>query len=322
MKAKGIDIYSGLFRIKKLDQWNKLFRYYLSHRREWAGWVFRGQQCSEWGLKTRLERAAQDRFKIPYRDTLRIEDGLLRKFKRELHNYWDHTPEDDQKIECLSIMQHHGAPTRLLDCTYSFFVALFFALEKAEVDKTCAVWGFDANWLGEQARSAVPDAHLRHKWVTKEPKIVNQVVWHSPPLQIIYPDNPFRKNRRLAVQQGVFLVPGDVTRPFIQNLAAIAEPSEGKKHLFKLEIKCTKKLLIDSLNELYRMKLDADTLFPGLDGFARHLEMLISVPNAIWSEIAISPTSQVGQGGQSVKLDKNGLGTIANGKKDILDDNF
>ncbi len=288
MKANRTDIYRNLFRIKKFDQWSKLFRYYLSHRKEWAGWVFRGQRRSDWGLKTRLERSAHDRFEIPYREILKIEDGLLRKFKRELHNYWDHPPEYDQKIEWLSIMQHHGAPTRLIDCTYSFFVALFFALEKAELEKTCAIWGFDANWLGERARLAVPDASLREQWVTKEPQIVNKVVWHSPPLQIIYPDNPFLKNKRLAVQQGVFLVPGDVTCPFIENLAAVAELSECKEHLFKLELKCTKELLFDSLNELYRMKLDADTLFPGLDGFARHLEMLISVPNAIWSDIEIA----------------------------------
>lgn len=284
MKAKDIEIYRNLFRTEPFDQWDKLFRYYLNHRKEWSGWVFRGQQLSGWGLKTRLERSAHDRFENPYRSILNIEDGLLRKFMRELHNYREHTPENDQKIEWLSIMQHHGAPTRLLDCTYSFFVALFFALEKAELGKTCAIWGFDANWLGERTRLAVPDAFLREKWVTKEPQIVNKVVWHSPPLQIIYPDNPFRKNRRLAVQQGVFLVPGDVTCPFIENLVAVAESSECKKHLFKLEIKCTKELLIDSLNELYRMKLDADTLFPGLDGFARHLEMLISIPNTIWSD--------------------------------------
>jgi hypothetical protein len=41
-------------------------------------------------------------------------------------------------------MQHHGAPTRLLDFTYSIYVAAYFALESADAD--AAVWAVNAPW--------------------------------------------------------------------------------------------------------------------------------------------------------------------------------
>jgi len=275
-------VYKKLFKSRKFTQWDKLIQYYLDHRQRWSGWVFRGQRCSKWGLETRLERAAHKRFKVPRDRVPYIEAGLLRKFKRQVHNYTPRVPNDNEKIEWLSIMQHHGAPTRLLDCTYSFFVALFFAIEAVKPPESCAVWAFDAQWLGEQAKLVLPDDLQDKPWVTKDPEIVNSILWHSPPIPLVYPDNPFLKNQRLAVQQGVFLVPGDITRPFVDNLKALVKSSDSKKHLLRLEIRCSRKFLAHALEELYRMNLDAETLFPGLDGFARHLEMLIGVPNAIW----------------------------------------
>src|SRR5438093_2893211 len=44
-------------------------------------------------------------------------------------------------LEWLALMQHYGAPTRLLDFTYSFWIALFFAFEEAEND--CSVVALD-----------------------------------------------------------------------------------------------------------------------------------------------------------------------------------
>jgi hypothetical protein len=56
----------------------------------------------------------------------RIESGLLRRFKRQAHHYISNPPEENDPLEWLALMQHYGAPTRLLDWTYSFFVALYF----------------------------------------------------------------------------------------------------------------------------------------------------------------------------------------------------
>ena len=67
-----------------------------------------------------------------------LEDGLLRRFKRQYYQYSTSNPEDNNFSEWYSLMQHYGAPTRFLDWTYSFFVAIFFAIEELEEDE-CVV---------------------------------------------------------------------------------------------------------------------------------------------------------------------------------------
>ena len=59
------------------------------------------------------------------------ESRILRIFKRKAHLLLEHLPDEDDSFEWLALMQHHGAPTRLLDFTWSPFVAAFFALERA-----------------------------------------------------------------------------------------------------------------------------------------------------------------------------------------------
>ena len=132
-------------------------------------WLFRGMSCASWGLEPSLERACktyygkQDLSKAAY-----LENILTREFRRRYH---DHKIgiSDPIGIEWLSLMQHYGAPTRLLDFTYSFFVAAYFAIEKP-CEQSCpcagcailnlisrrlskvnshAIWAIRSDWIKE-----------------------------------------------------------------------------------------------------------------------------------------------------------------------------
>lgn len=106
-------------------------------------WHFRGV-LDNWALETALERAARD-WRIPMNDLPEIEKGLLREFKRAYPpDESTLSPDDNDTLGWMALMQHHGAPTRLLDWTYSPFVAAFFALDAllscGEFERKAAVW--------------------------------------------------------------------------------------------------------------------------------------------------------------------------------------
>jgi hypothetical protein len=83
-----------------------------------------------------------------------------------------------------------------------------------------------------------------------------------------YPINPYRLNERLSLQHGIFMCPGDVTKPFEENLQAMPH-SDMKQNVvaFVLPGSAIQKGLYDC----YERNITDATLFPGLDGFAKML---------------------------------------------------
>jgi len=264
-------------------RWQDLVEYYRS--RPWRNWIFRGQESNRWELSSTLERAAVDRFRTDWQNLPRIEDGLLRRFQRQLHQYVITSPAKEDTIEWYALMRHYGAPTRLLDWTYSFFVAAYFAFESAKPGSICAIWALDSAWWGQKARAALP-GELQRRIQNEDPNLkcpdtIKAILKGSPPIPLIHPLNPFRLNDRLVAQQGVFLAPGDITRSFMDNIRALCLSNHELDRLIKLEIKCNTSLLIEALEDLHRMNVNRAALFPGLEGFARQLEQLIAIPHAL-----------------------------------------
>ncbi len=66
------------------------------------------------------------------------EARVLRQFKRRAHQYCSEIASFTNDVEWLALLRHYGCPTGFLDFTHSFYIAAFFAVEKAIGD--AAVW--------------------------------------------------------------------------------------------------------------------------------------------------------------------------------------
>lgn len=249
---------SETFTTFRYSNWSSLVEHYRENYSREHRWMFRGQMDSKWPIKSSLERAAIDRFDICPKDIPRIEEGLIRQFKRQSYQYVKDIPVDH--IEWLALMQHHGAPTRLIDWTYSFYIAAFFALESALSDSTCAIWAFYYDHWQKRAQEIVSSA--------SEPISIDTILDSQP---LVYGFSPFRLNQRLTIQQGTFLAQSDITKPFLKNMGAMMRDPKENKYLCKIEIKCNPQLIREALKDFHRMNISHGTLFPGLDGFARSL---------------------------------------------------
>ncbi len=63
---------------------------------------------------------------------------MMHEFKRKYPLFSSLLPKTNDSFEWLAIMQHHGAPTRLLDFTESIIIATYFSV--VDAFKESSVW--------------------------------------------------------------------------------------------------------------------------------------------------------------------------------------
>lgn len=227
-------------------------------------WLFRGHADASWKLETSLYRLFTDlqkTFEISGIENMRWyardrrETAMINQFKANAHLYLKTLPRNSESnLEWLSIMQHFGCPTRLLDVTASPYIALYFALEEGHGD--AVVYAFnhgefrkvDIEVLGQEYQQSV----LKNKKGSKA---------------FIIPYEPKQTNERLVAQQGAFLVPSNN----YEKIGTIISMYRSDEPLAKKFI-IPAKLRLKGLKKLRRMNITAASLFPGLDGFCRSLK--------------------------------------------------
>jgi hypothetical protein len=241
----------------RVQSWSQ-FNEYIASR---EGWAFRGQCDASWPLLSSLPRRLLQN-NVPSDQWHQREERAIRIFRRKAHVYLPDKSALDDDLRCLAMMQHHGAPTRLVDFTKSPFVAAFFALEQAIGHaavfalNTPRIWAagpdFDPSLTRDAIDPRVPGNFERFFAVNKHP-----VVWFGEPREM---------DRRLVAQSGLLVVPGVLEKPLDVLLDGYAhEQIIVERVLIGPEVRS------EAMHELYRMNITHATLFPDLEGLARSI---------------------------------------------------
>jgi hypothetical protein len=238
-------------------------------------WIYRGQESVDWELKSTFERAKEDINDEP--PCWKYEAAILREFTRRAHHYVSDLPKPTDILEWFSLMRHYGAPCRLVDFTYSFYVATYFALKRVtKENKISALWAIKQSLLKEKFRRVFPNEDRSEGFRFKEPAdFYSHFLDYQNPKDFIAPVNPFRMNQRLAAQQGVFLCPGNIAESFMHNLLANGK-KEDKNDIVRIPLSFS--LKTEAIRRLWRMNINSATLFPDLTGFAEYLSDWFHLP--------------------------------------------
>lgn len=248
-------------------------------------WVFRGQQDEKWDICSSLERAipswwdkGSKKQKKEIGEFLGYsEEKLFGKFSERVEQFASlGETAADTVLGKLALMQHHGVPTRLIDWTDSPYVATFFAIENASAPEgKCAVWAISSQWCQEKSAMAVrkklnlkPADFGNHTDFSLDHVLSETILKGSTPL--VAPLRPLKLNIRIASQQGLFLCQGDLNMTFMENLRSLGE-EELPQMLYKFVFPAHWRPEI--FHDLFNMNIGPQTLFPGLDGFAKSIRL-------------------------------------------------
>ena len=220
-----MDVFAEI-RIERWSDIHRLNRYAL------RSLVFRGQADAKWTLSTSPRGVITDTASL--KALQRIGNiGCWHEFKRRYHLYGHLPPAEEDLFEWLAIMQHHGAPTRLLDFTESLYVAAFFAV----VDSTteAAVWCIN-RWVlrdrlrdyfrlpysfGDVLRDPAPASYSPSQPLHRTP---GPQEWPT----FVVPLEPELCTERLSLSEGLFLMPTTLKLSFMETMFSSSASSKRR----------------------------------------------------------------------------------------------
>jgi len=133
MKEYWMNSWEEIHKILFSNSWDETIERYRSP------YAFRGLSSKDYNLKTSLIRLGGN-FE-------RIEQHLIRNFRKYASR---NLVEYDSIWYWLALAQHHGLPTRLLDWTFSPYVALHFATaNRNDFNKDGTIWAVNYNKFHE-----------------------------------------------------------------------------------------------------------------------------------------------------------------------------
>jgi FRG domain len=224
--------------------------------------IHRGLSNADYQMKSSLQRMGGD-----FRN---LERYLLRNFRKYART--PSTPPTNP-WEWLTIAQHFGLPTRLLDWTYSPLVALHFATSKVDAHTIDgAVWSVDFARVRELLPEALHSTLIEEgayafttEMLAKAAPTLFEIdrLSHSTNSFMVILEPPSLDERIVNQYAGFsFMSPPDVDTDYF---LAFHDPALARKVIIPKELKPVVRERLDQAN------INERVLFPGLDGLSRWL---------------------------------------------------
>lgn len=201
---------------------------------------FRGQR-EDLPLLPKIARQA----KLNGQQIIELEKKVFNEFLRRGRPFFGFAPEIKDDIELLTIGQHYGLPTRLLDWTTNPLAALWFAIRDVLIKNTekAVVWIYNPSVDNDAHRTGYANGDI-----TDIPRTL-----HFKPVHV---------DQRLIVQKSVFTIHGsgqpNQERKFI--------PLENERPESLMKIMIPSLLALELLKKLEQCGIDGAGMFPGLEG--------------------------------------------------------
>lgn len=185
------------------------------------------------------------------------------------------------------MMQHHGAPTRLLDWSRSPWIAAYFAASH-DPDADGHIWSFDAEPLFQSDETRHARAAVERALATDDIAQYESALRESP--ACVIPLMSIEGTDRMLAQQCCFTFanPGDLDHKLA--LGRACSPRGGLITVIPREHKQA------LMRHLSLMNITASTLFPGLDGVGRSIVEAIEHRNDAIPRLLYAATSNFSPG--------------------------
>jgi hypothetical protein len=228
-----------------------------------SDYVFRGEATGDTNLVTSLQRLGGD-----YGD---IERHLLRNFRKYAHRDVAHV---DELWYWMALAKHHGLATRMLDWTYSPYVALHFATANTtQFDQDALIWMVNFvetnKELPKKLSSALEDEGMN----AMSADLLTDVAPTLPDFDklgeafVVFFEPP-ALDERIVNQYALFSV---MPSPYERMDDWLADrPELARRIVVPAELKWEVRDKLDQANITERV------LFPGLDGLATWLRRYFS----------------------------------------------
>ena len=233
---------------------------------------YRGHADANWALQSSLERILGGAWSTEQAQL--FEEDSINRFQSKFHLYDKENIEPDTKLAWLSIMQHYGVPTRLLDFTESPYVALYFAIEayKPQSGADLAVFALDYSAIMDQSIAFIASKDVEFKEtrssVYKKQDLIFETIVDRFAYEIAWITEPKKLNARLDRQAGSFLLSGDRGLRIADVLA-----SKQYKDVPMSKFIVPACLYTGVFALLRKMNITSKSLYGDLDGLARSIRM-------------------------------------------------